>query len=52
MKPSTSSAAVLLLSLVGPAISATYPLSDTVIGSAFYSAFNFEAIADPTHGRV
>ncbi|KAF9469590.1 laminarinase [Collybia nuda] len=52
MKSSTSATAIFLFSLVGPAISATYPISDTVIGSAFYSAFNFQAIGDPTHGRV
>jgi len=31
---------------------ATYGVSDTWIGSAFYSAFTFQAIADPTNGRV
>ncbi|GLB43086.1 putative glycoside hydrolase family 16 protein [Lyophyllum shimeji] len=36
----------------GPALGATYPLSDNIVGSAFYNNFNFEAIADPTHGRV
>ncbi|KNZ74687.1 putative glycosidase C21B10.07 [Termitomyces sp. J132] len=31
---------------------ATYSLSDSIVGSGFLSNFNFEAIADPTHGRV
>jgi hypothetical protein len=52
MKPSTSSAAILLLFLAGPALSATYHLSDNIVGSAFYNAFSFQNIADPTHGRV
>ncbi|KAF5341821.1 hypothetical protein D9611_001175 [Ephemerocybe angulata] len=30
----------------------TYSLSDNVVGNGFYDAFNWEAIDDPTHGRV
>ena len=30
----------------------TYNLNSNVVGSDFYSAFSFQAIADPTHGRV
>jgi hypothetical protein len=33
-------------------IGATYTLSDNIVGNAFYDAFNWEAISDPTHGRV
>jgi hypothetical protein len=29
-----------------------YDIVDTVIGNAFYKAFTWEAIPDPTHGRV
>ncbi|KAF9528601.1 glycoside hydrolase family 16 protein [Crepidotus variabilis] len=44
--------------LVGLSLLATcnlvsaYSLSDTIIGSNFFDAFAWEAIADPTHGRV
>ncbi|KAL0958590.1 hypothetical protein HGRIS_013931 [Hohenbuehelia grisea] len=31
---------------------ATYSLSDNIVGPAFMNAFNYEAIPDPTHGRV
>ncbi len=29
-----------------------YSIVDTVVGSDFYDFFNWEAISDPTHGRV
>lgn len=29
-----------------------WSLSDTYIGSSFFSGFDHEAISDPTHGRV
>ncbi|KAG6853494.1 hypothetical protein C0991_003768 [Blastosporella zonata] len=48
----TAAASLCLLSLAGPALSATYFLKDNIVGADFYKAFNFEAIADPTHGRV
>jgi len=31
---------------------AAYNLADNIVGSGFYNSFDFEAIADPTHGRV
>lgn len=34
------------------ASAATYSLTDNFIGSDFLTAFNFEAIPDPTNGRV
>ncbi|KAJ6492364.1 glycoside hydrolase family 16 protein [Mycena vulgaris] len=34
------------------AFGATYPRSEHIIGLGFYSAFDFDAISDPTHGRV
>jgi hypothetical protein len=33
-------------------LAATYQLSDEIVGPTFYTAFEWEAIADPTHGRV
>ncbi|KAG6816368.1 hypothetical protein H0H87_006641 [Tephrocybe sp. NHM501043] len=45
-------ASLCFLSLAAPSLSASYSLSDNIVGSGFLSAFNFEAIADPTHGRV
>ncbi|KAG6811164.1 hypothetical protein H0H92_008687 [Tricholoma furcatifolium] len=41
-----------LLSLSSSVLGATYSLSDTIVGSEFNSKFNYEAIADPTDGRV
>lgn len=35
-----------------PAFGAVYNLNNNITGSGFYDAFVFEAIADPTHGRV
>ncbi|KXN84669.1 putative glycosidase C21B10.07 [Leucoagaricus sp. SymC.cos] len=49
MKPAF---ALLLSSILAPAYAATYSISDTVLPSSFLSFFDFEAIADPTHGRV
>ena len=31
---------------------ATYHLEDNVVGGAFFDAFEWQAIEDPTHGRV
>ena len=42
----------VFFSLVGLATAATYSLSDSIVGTDFYSQFTFQAIADPTHGRV
>jgi len=30
----------------------SYFLTENIVGTGFYDHFNFEAIADPTHGRV
>ncbi|KAJ7698146.1 glycoside hydrolase family 16 protein [Mycena rosella] len=35
-----------------PVLGATYSRSQNIVGTGFYNAFNFEAISDPTHGRV
>lgn len=29
-----------------------YYISEDIVGPAFYTHFNWEAIVDPTHGRV
>ncbi|KAI0315874.1 endo-beta-glucanase [Amylostereum chailletii] len=41
-----------LLFLVGQVIAAKYTLSDNYQGSSFLNEWDFEAIADPTHGYV
>ncbi|KAJ7642037.1 endo-beta-glucanase [Roridomyces roridus] len=43
-------AALLLLS--SSALGATYRRSDNIVGADFYTKFSFQAIPDPTHGRV
>lgn len=43
---------LFFISVVGSALAATYSLTDTVIGSDFYNFFEWEAISDPTNGRV
>ncbi|KAF7763643.1 CAZyme family GH16 [Agaricus bisporus var. burnettii] len=44
--------ALLALACVGPALGGTYSRTDSVSGSGFLDAFSYEAIPDPTHGRV
>lgn len=44
--------ALLLGILATNALGATYSLTDNFVGSSFLSGFSFQAIADPTHGRV
>ncbi|XP_006456982.1 hypothetical protein AGABI2DRAFT_195916 [Agaricus bisporus var. bisporus H97] len=44
--------ALLLSALWVPALSISYSLRDTVTGSGFFDFFEFQAISDPTHGRV
>jgi hypothetical protein len=31
---------------------ATYNIADSIVGSGFNSRFSYQAISDPTHGRV
>ncbi|EGN97297.1 glycoside hydrolase family 16 protein [Serpula lacrymans var. lacrymans S7.3] len=52
MKFTPSAGALTLASLAGSALAGTYTVSDNIVGDDFYSAFTFEAIADPTDGRV
>ncbi|KAJ7923470.1 glycoside hydrolase family 16 protein [Mycena leptocephala] len=47
------SARLLTLSLtVSSVLGAVYFRTEHIVGQDFYDAFNFEAVADPTHGRV
>ncbi|KAH6901272.1 endo-beta-glucanase [Coprinopsis sp. MPI-PUGE-AT-0042] len=43
---------LLLVGASLPALAATYYMSDNIQGNGFYSAFEWQAISDPTHGRV
>ncbi|KAJ8520274.1 hypothetical protein ONZ45_g2850 [Pleurotus djamor] len=52
MKSTLLSGLISLALLASPALCATYGLTDNIVGSAFLNTFNFQAIADPTHGRV
>jgi hypothetical protein len=49
----SASASLTLASLVGSALAgAVYTLTEDIVGDGFYDSFNFEAIPDPTLGRV
>ncbi|KAJ6614109.1 endo-beta-glucanase [Mycena sp. CBHHK59/15] len=41
-----------LSSTVSSALAGTYNRAEHIVGTGFYNSFNFEAISDPTHGRV
>ncbi|KAJ6552274.1 2 beta-glucan [Mycena vulgaris] len=45
-------APLLALSFAASALGATYQMSEHIVGEAFYNSFNFEAVPDPTSGRV
>lgn len=47
-----STLALPILGLASQALAATYSLSSNVVGNDFYNDFSFEAIGDPTGGRV
>ncbi|KAL1676386.1 glycoside hydrolase family 16 protein [Schizophyllum commune] len=47
----TAVAFSVLLASAGPALAA-YVKSESFVGQSFYDGFDFQAIADPTHGRV
>jgi hypothetical protein len=42
----------LLFAVLPAAFAQHYCLEDEIIGEKFFRDFSFEAIADPTHGRV
>ncbi|KAH7100358.1 family 16 hypothetical endo-1,3(4)-beta-glucanase from glycoside hydrolase [Auriculariales sp. MPI-PUGE-AT-0066] len=42
----------VLAAVLPLALTTTWNLQDEYIGSGFYSGFSFQAISDPTHGRV
>ncbi|KAJ7218231.1 glycoside hydrolase family 16 protein [Mycena haematopus] len=51
--PSAIHAPLLALSFaVSSVLCGTYQNAENIVGAGFYDSFNFEAIADPTHGRV
>ncbi|TFK24816.1 glycoside hydrolase family 16 protein [Coprinopsis marcescibilis] len=52
MKPTLLALLLSLAWLSAPVLAATYSLSDNIVGSGFYNSFDWEAIPDPTHGRV
>lgn len=43
---------MILVALACQALAATYSISDEIVGSGFYNSFSFQAITDPTNGRV
>ncbi|KAH9938888.1 laminarinase [Epithele typhae] len=43
---------LVLAALATHALAATYSQSDSHQGTGFYNSFSFQAISDPTHGRV
>lgn len=45
-------AALFTVALASLAQATTYGVTDTFIGSSFYSGFTAQAIGDPTNGRV
>ncbi|PPR05555.1 hypothetical protein CVT24_003294 [Panaeolus cyanescens] len=52
MKSIVSTSLALLASSLTPMLVGAYQLTDQIIGNDFFNAFEWEAIADPTHGRV
>jgi hypothetical protein len=47
------SSSLTLALFTGSALAgATYVLRENIVGEGFYDSFSFEAIPDPTHGRV
>lgn len=47
-----SSLTFALLFLAPRSFASLYSIVDDIVGDKFYSSFTFDAIADPTHGRV
>ncbi|KAJ6481084.1 glycoside hydrolase family 16 protein [Mycena sanguinolenta] len=43
---------ISVASTASSAFAATYSRSENIVGTGFYNSFNFEAIPDPTAGRV
>ena len=46
------SSALSLFIAIGGARAATYSLSSNIVGTDFLDEFSWQAIADPTNGRV
>ncbi|KIM72353.1 glycoside hydrolase family 16 protein [Piloderma croceum F 1598] len=52
MKSSLSTFALVFAFITTPARGATYSRSDCILGTDFLTKFTFEAVADPSNGRV
>jgi len=52
MKFISTSTVVLSILLAGSVRAVTYKAVDTFEGASFFSGFDFDSAADPTHGRV
>jgi hypothetical protein len=52
MKYTLFTSNLIFVSIVVPTLCKTYSRSDSIVGADFLTAFNFEAEADPTNGRV
>ncbi|KAJ7622157.1 glycoside hydrolase family 16 protein [Roridomyces roridus] len=52
MKTTAQLKLVSLASLASLVSAGTYSRTENIIGSGFFNSFNFEAISDPTQGRV
>jgi hypothetical protein len=53
MKMNFISSGLLLALLTGSALAGgTYTLKENIVGEGFYDSFTFQAIPDPTNGRV
>ncbi|KAJ7832884.1 glycoside hydrolase family 16 protein, partial [Mycena olivaceomarginata] len=50
--PSTIRSTLALSWALSSVLGATYHNAEHIVGAGFYDSFNFEAIADPTSGRV
>ncbi|KAJ7349959.1 endo-beta-glucanase [Mycena albidolilacea] len=50
--PSAIRSTFALSLAVSSVLGATYHSAEHIVGAGFYDSFNFEAIPDPTHGRV
>jgi len=52
MAPLSAFGAILGFCCIALSLGATYSQTDNTSGSGFNDAFSYQAIADPTHGRV
>jgi hypothetical protein len=50
--PSIIRSTIALSLAISSVLGATYQSAEHIVGAGFYDSFNFEAIPDPTNGRV